>query len=155
METYQRRPQLLRRTTKQERMQKYYEYIQAKYSGRTSLEEPIRCKLACPLQMSSGLVNGNMRGNNVELMQMMSLATPRIPIQRIGNFSYPRKAWQSPEPRSDHTSATTVYRYVSKQQNYPFKSVAGAPEGPKYHNKFSGNSLPKWSQSYRAYHGSS
>ena len=155
METYQRRPQQFRRTTKQERMQKYYEHIQAKYSGRTSLEEPSQCKSSSPLPMSSGLVTGNMRGSNVELMQMMSLAIPKIPIQRIGNFSYPRKAWQCPEPRSDHTSATTVYHNASKQQNYPFRSVAGASEGPKYHNKFSGNSLPKWSQSYRAYHVSS
>ena len=155
MEAYQRRPQLFRRTTTQERMQKYYEHIQAKYSGRTSLEEPSRCKSASPLQLSSGLVNGNMRGNNVELMQMMSLATPRIPIQRIGNFSYPRKAWQSPEPRSDHTSTTTVYHNASKQQNYPFKGVAETLESPKYHKRFSGNSLPKWNQLYRAYHGSS
>ena len=157
MKAYQRRPQSCRRTTKQERMQTYYEHIQAKYSGQTSLEESSkpRCKSASPLPMSSGLVTGNMRGNNVELMQMMSLSTPRTPIQRIGNFSYPRKAWQSPELSSDHTGATAVHHNMSKQHSHPSKSVYGASEDHKYHNRFSGNSLPKWNQLYRAHHDSS
>ena len=150
MKAYQR-SQSFRKTTKQERMQKYYEHIQTKYSGRTTLKAPSKPqhRSLSPFPMSSGSVLGNMNGNNVELMQMMTRSTPKAPIQRIGNFSYPRKAWQSPELSSN---ATTVYHDV---HNHPLRNGPGPTENPKYHNKFSGNSLPKWNQLYRAYHRSS
>ena len=154
MKVYQRN-QSFRKTTKQERMQKYYEHIQAKYSGRTSLKPPSKPqrKSPSPFPVSSGSVNGNMEGNDVELMRMMSLSTPKAPLQRIGNFSYPRKAWQSPELSSE---ATTAYRDVSKGHNYSFRNVPGPSESPnKYVKMFSGNSLPKWNQLYRAYRRSS
>ena len=145
MKAYQRRPQSFRKTTKQERMQKYYEHIQAKYSGRTSLVAPSKPQPKSP----SGSVVGDVRGNNTDLIQMMGLSTPKAPLQRIGNFSYPRKAWQSPELSSD---ATTV---CHDEPNEPLTNGPRAPESSKYHNKFSGKSLPKWNQLYRAYHGSS
>ena len=136
---YQGRPQLFHNTTKQGRMQKYYDYIQPKDCGQTSLKDSstpqYKSVIASPLPMSSGSVNGDMRGNisNVELMQMMSLPTPRYPIQRIENS---RKAWQTPELRSDHTDATAVHHNVSKEHHHPFKNVPGATESSKYH-KFS------------------
>ena len=139
MKEYQGRPQLFHNTTKQGRMQKYYDYIQAKDSSQTSLKDSstpqYKSVIASPLPMLSGSVNGDMRGNtnNVELMQMMSLPTPRYPIQRIENS---RKAWQTPELHSDHTDTTAVHYNVSKEHHHPFKNVPGATESSKYH-KFS------------------
>ena len=135
---YQGRPQLFHNTTKQG-TQKYYDYIQLKDCGQTSLKDSstpqYKSVIASPLPMSTGSVNGDMRGNisNVELMQMMSLPTPRYPIQRIENS---RKARQTPELRSDHTDATAVHHNVSKEHHHPFKNVPGAAESSKYH-KFS------------------
>ena len=136
---YQGRTQLFHNTTKQGRMQKYYDYIQANDSGQTSLKDSSKPQyksvIASPLPMSSGSVNGDRRGNisNVELMQMMSLPTPRYPIQRTENS---RKAWEIPELRSDHTDATAVHHNVSKEHHHPFNNVPGATESFKFH-KFS------------------
>ena len=125
--------------TKQGRMQKYYDYIQANDSGKTSLKDSSKPQyksvITSPLPMSSGSVNGDMKGNinNVELMQMMSLPTPRYPIQKIKNS---RKALQTPELRSDPTGPTAVHHNVLKEHHHPFKNVPGATESSKYH-KFS------------------
>ena len=137
---HQRKPQPFRKTTKQERMQKYYKHLQTKYSGRTTLEAPNKPKP----RPASALSLGNAEENDAGLMHMMNLTTPRAPTQRIGNFHYPIRTWQKPQSSSGHTSTTTMYT------DLPEASAA-----PKYHGKFSGNSLPKWNQLYRAYHGSS
>ena len=153
----QRRSQSFHRTTKQERMQKYYEHFLTKYSGRTSLEAISKSqrKSSSPLPMSYGSIIGNMRGNNMDLIQMRSLSTPRAPIQRIGNFSYPRRVSQSRELTLNHISTTAVCHDESIQHNHPFRNALGASECPKYHGRFSGNSLPKWNRLYRAYSVSS
>ena len=78
-------------------------------------------------------------------MHVMTISTPKNPLQRIGNFSYPRKAWQS--------NAPTVYN--DAHDYHPGHFLPEAPESHKYHHKFSGKSLPKWNQLYRAYQGSS
>ena len=135
-------PQSFRKTTKQQRMQKYYEHIQTKYSGRTSLEPPKQ------RTSTSSLSRGNVEGNSMDFVHRMNSATPKAPTQRIGNFSYPNKALQHPESSSGRTS---VINNVSENPTFLLEpSVV-----PKHYSKFSGNSLPKWNHLYRAYHPSS
>ena len=124
-------------------MQKYYEHIQAKYSNRTSLEPP----RGPQRKATSSLFLGNVKGSNVDF---------RAPTQRIGNFSYPSKAWQNAESSPGCTSAAMMYNNVSGEHHCPLNFLPEASVGPKYrHGNFSGNSLPKWNQLYRAYHASS
>ena len=135
-------PQSFRKTTQQERMHKYYKHMQTKYRGRTSLEPPKQ------RTSTSSLSHGNVEGNSLDFMHRMNPA--RAPTQRIGNFSYPNKALQNPESSSGRTSANVMYDSVSGNPTFLEPSVA-----PKHHSKFSGSSLPKWNQLYRAYHPSS
>ena len=151
MKPHQRKPQSFHKTTKQERMQRYYAHIQAKYSDRTSLEPLPQPKH----RATSSLSFGNVKENNMDFMHTTSLATPRAPTQRIGNLSYPNKAWQSPESSLDRTSAAMMYNNVSEDHNCHPTFLPEASVAPKYHGKFSGNSVPKWNQLYRAYHASS
>ena len=143
MKPHQRKPQSFCKTTKQERMQRYYEHIQAKYSGRTSLEPSPEPKH----RVTSSLSFGNVKGNSVDF-----ITTPKAPTQRIGNFSYPNKAWQNLESSSGRTSAAMMYNNVSEDRNCHPTFLPEASVTPKYRGKFSGNSIPKWNRLYRAYH---
>ena len=134
VKSHQINSQSFHKTTKQERMQKYYKHIQAKYSNQTSLKPP--------------------RGPQRKATSSMNL-TPRTPTQRIGNFSYPSKACQNPESSLGRTSAIMMYSNVSEEHNCHPTFLPEASVGPKYHGNFSGNSLPKWNQLYRAYRASS
>ena len=115
-------------------MQRYYKHMYTKYSNRTSLEPPPEPK---------------------HRTSTSSLSTPRAPTQRIGNFSYPKKAWQKSESSPGRTSAIMVYNNASEEHNCHPTVLPKASVGPKYHGNFSGNSLPKWNKLYKAYHASS
>ena len=138
-------PQSFRKTTQQERMQRYYKHIQTKYSGRTSLEPP---------KQRTSTSSLSLEGNSVDFMHKNS-ATPRAPIQRIGNFSYPNKAFQNSESSSGRSSTIMMYNSLSGERNCLPTFLPDASVVPKHHGKFSGNALPKWNQLYKAYHPSS
>jgi len=143
--------QSFHRTTKKERMQQYYKHIQAKYSGRTSLQTPAepQHKSASVSSMSAGLSRWS--SNDFT----MPFSANKTPTQRIGNFSHFKKAWQSQESHLDHTSAATLYNNVSEDHNYHPKYLAhflpDASEDHRSHPSLSGNPLPKWNNLYKAY----
>ena len=145
----QRNSPSFRKTTTQERMLQYYKHIQAKYSGRTSLEplcEPERRAI-------SAFSIRSLSRNDGDFRHMMNSPTPKRPTQRIGNFSYPIKAWQNPKSNSGNTSAT-IHKNVSEDHYHHSNIMPEASVGPIHHGKFTGNSLPKWNQLYRAYQAS-
>ena len=133
----QRNSPPFRKTTKQERMNQYYKHLQAKYSGRTSLEpqhEPERRAI-------SAFSIRSLSRNDGEFRHMMNSPTPKWPTQRIGNFSYPIKA----------TSAKIHNNVSEDHYNHHSSILPDVSVGPVHHGKFTGNSLPKWNQLYSAY----
>ena len=128
-------------------MHQCFKHFQTKYSNRTSLPEP-------QIRPISALSIRSMSLSDAECRHLMNLATPRRPTENIGKFSYPVKSRQYSMSNSVD-SHFIMYNGVSEGLYHHSRILPAASVGPIYHNKFTGNSLPKWKQFYRAYQPSS
>jgi len=159
----QNKSQSFHKTTKQERMQQYFNHFLAKYKGRTSLQAPAKSQHKSTTSVSavSAVPSlSNVRWSSSDFIYAMPLSIKKTPTQRIGNFSYPKKGWKSQGSNLDHANATTLYSNNQSKghnyhPNYLARSLPGASKGHRSYPTFSGSALPKWNHLYKAYKNSS